>query len=80
MSEQVLLMVGGLSLAPTVVGSDALPRRRYKYGFDDKAHFLQEVADGLLYLSCAHLRPQSDRGEKQLRSLFTQTRDHLSKR
>jgi hypothetical protein len=59
MSEEVLPMVG---LDKTVVGSDALPRRRF--GFSGKAHFA-------LHLACARLRPKVTDGKHEL-SLFTQ--------
>lgn len=66
MSEQVRLMVSPIR---TVVGSDVLPRR-LDMTLMDKAHFVKVV------LLCAGLRPQSDRGETHVDSLFTQTRDH----
>jgi hypothetical protein len=65
MSEQELLMVG--SLSPTVVGSDVLPRRYTLMLWDRHTSRC---------LACVCLRPQSDRGKKQLQGLFAQTRDH----
>ena len=79
MSEQVLLMVSTRcplrTRQGTVVGSDVLPRRRYKLRLEVRHTSFEKLTDRDK-LSCARLRPQSDRGEKHELGLFTYTRDH----
>jgi hypothetical protein len=75
MSEQVLLMVGSYrrDADGIVVGSDVLPRRCFGVKVLQKQSNALSV--NIAYNWCC-LRPQSDRGKKQVHGLFTQTRDH----